>query len=314
MRRCRKCQSAVPENQSTCPACGAYFIEETVVCPHCSSENDIDAKSCSNCHKPLFAEDAEPASINKEDIFDTSQMDNLAQEVADRFSLTFENRLREEHHPSRHGHYIDRFFKSDFRTSADYRINQLAEGIQGIVGTKKEVEKQRKAILQPAFEELIDYFVIRYCADLNEAHLPEEILKYQGLKKEQIDFGQMILDYLDFEKEDESVFMDFVAMPAKKLKNAADAFLQPKKGETIFFICDLSMLGSCKDGFAMTDQCIYWKMPFEPKQRVYFSKLKNVKREEDWVAINGIFFNASKSLNIKLLRLLKRLMMLNHNP
>jgi hypothetical protein len=137
--------------------------------------------------------------------------------------------------------------------------------------------------------------------------LPEAILKYQGLKKEQIDLGQMISDYLDFENEDESVFFDFVSMPAKKLKNAADSFLHPKKGEIIHFICDLSILGSCKDGFAMTNQCIYWEMPVEKKQRVYFSKIKKIKREEDWITINGIFFNANKSLNLKLIRLLKKL-------
>lgn len=308
MRNCRKCKSTVPEAAKFCPECGTFYIEETVLCPHCATENDLDVTSCSNCGKPLFAEDVPPAHVSTDDIFDTSQMDSLAQEVADQFSLAFEARLHEEHHKSLHGAYIDRFFKSDFRTSADYRIQQLAEEIHDISGEKKEVKKQRNAILQPAFEELIDFFIIRYCDDLNETHLPEAILKYQGLSREQIDVGQMIYDYLEFEKEDETVFFDFVSMPAKKLKNAADSYLHPKKGETIHFICDLSILGTCKEGFAMTDQCIYWKMPLEKKQRVYYSKLRKIKREEDWVTINGIFFNANKSLNIKLLRLLKRML------
>ncbi len=308
MRNCRKCKSIVPEDAKSCPQCGTFYIEETVLCPYCATENDLDATACSSCGKPLFAEDAPPAHVATDDIFDTSQMDSLAQQVADQFSLTFEERLHEEHHKSLHGAYIDRFFKSDFRTSADSRIQQLAEEIHDISGEKKEVKKQRNAILLPAFEELIDYFIIRYCDDLNETHLPEAILKYQGLSKEQIDVGQMIFDYLELEKEDETVFFDFVSMPAKKLKNTADSFLHPKKGETIHFICDLSILGTCKEGFAMTDQCVYWKMPLEKKQRVYYSKLKKIKREEDWITINGIFFSANKSLDIKLLRLLKRML------
>lgn len=87
-------------------------------------------------------------------------------------------------------------------------------------------------------------------------------------------------------------------------------FLLPKKGETLYFICDLSILGNCKDGFAMTNDCIYWKTPLEEKQRVFYKKIKGVKRQEDWITINGIFFSANKSLNMKLIRLLKKLKML----
>ena len=58
----------------------------------------------------------------------------------------------------------------------------------------------------------------------------------------------------------------------------------------------------------MTNEAIFWKMPLENKQRVFYKKLKDVKREEDWISINGIFFNAGTTLNLKLIRLLKRLM------
>ena len=57
----------------------------------------------------------------------------------------------------------------------------------------------------------------------------------------------------------------------------------------------------------MTNECIYWKMPFEKAQRVYFKNLEEIKRQEDWITINGIFFNANKSLNLKIMRLLKKL-------
>lgn len=295
----------MPAGARFCPSCAFPVIEETFLCPKCGAENDMDAVACTGCHTS-FSSKKKEANFN--DIFDQSHQQGLEQDVADRFSLAFEKRLKEEHHPSLHGAYIDRFFKSDFRTSADYRIRQLAEYLQDMAGEPKELKKEKDKILRQAFEELIDYFIVRFCEDLNEVIYPEAMLKYQGLEVDKINLSQMIFDYLDFENEDESVFTNFVSMPAKKLKNAADSFLQPKKGETLFFICDLAVLNSCKDGFAMTNEAIFWKMPLETKQRVFYKKLKEVKREEDWISINGIFFNAGKGLNLKLIRLLKRLM------
>lgn len=292
----------MPDDARFCPACGMPVIVETFDCPRCGSENDLHSLACSNCSLVFSSAKNEAPKSKLEDLFDNTHLDNLEQTIADRFSLAFERRLKEEHHPSLHNAYIDRFYKSDFRTSVDFRIKQLAEQAQ-----RNPNDEQRFAFTIPAFEELLDYFVIRYCQDLNETVFDEKILKYQGSTAENISLGEMILDYLDFDNQDETVYTDFVTMPAHKLKNAAQNFLFPQKGETIFFICDLSTFGACKDGFAMTRDCIYWKMPFENKQRVYYKNLEEIKRQEDWITINGIFFNSSKSLNIKLLRLLKKI-------
>lgn len=288
-----------------CPFCGTPVIEETFDCPNCGTENDLQAPACVNCgliFKPKSAPPPPPPKEQLHDIFEESKTDSLEQTIADRFSLAFERRLKEEHHPNLHGAYIDRFYKSDFRSSVDFRIQQLTEQAQ-----RNPAGENRFAFATPAFEELLDYFIIRYCDDLNETHYPEKILRYQGRTVENINIGELILDYLDFDQEGETVYTNFVTMPANKLKNAAQNFLFPQKGETILFICDLSTFGACKDGFSMTSDCLYWKMPFEKKQRVYYKNLEEIKRQEDWIVINGIFFNASKSLNLKLLRLLKKL-------
>lgn len=287
-----------------CPFCGTPVIEETFDCPNCGTENDLHAPACANCGLLFKPKSASPPPPKEplSDIFEESKTESLEQNIADRFSLAFERRLKEEHHPSLHGAYIDRFYKSDFRSSVDFRIQQLTEQAQRI-----PAGQNRFAFAAPAFEELLDYFIVRYCDDLNETYFSEKILKYQGRALENINLGEMMLDYLDFDNEDETVYTNFVTMPANKLKNAAQNFLFPEKGETIYFICDLSTFGACKDGFAMTRDCLYWKMPFEKKQRVYYKNLEEIKRQEDWIVINGIFFNASKSLNLKLLRLLKKL-------
>jgi RNA polymerase subunit RPABC4/transcription elongation factor Spt4 len=308
MKNCRSCHEAIPDNARFCPYCGKSVIEATVTCPSCGEENDLDMRHCQHCGFALLGQkQQQPPPPPKNDIFENTNSENTEQEIADRFSVAFERRLADEHAPKLHSEYIDRFYKSDFIKSVDFRIQQLAEEVRRLTGSQTALEAQKNALLKPALEELIDYFIVQYCGDLNEANFPEKILKYQGLAKEKVNLAQMALDYLDFDHEDESVYTDFVTMPSHKLKNAAQSFLKPKKGETIYFICDLSVLGSCKDGFSMTNECIYWKMPFEKAQRVYFKNLEEIKRQEDWITINGIFFNANKSLNLKIMRLLKKL-------
>lgn len=304
----------MPDDARFCPYCGTFFIEETFDCPRCGSENDMHAIACINCHLPFAANSPKQETFDPkaklEDLFDNTHQENMEQNIADRFSLALERRLKDEHAPSLHNTYIDRFYKTDFRSTVDFRIKQLAEQAQ----RSSFNDSQRFNFANPAFEELIDYFIVRYCADINEALFDEKILRYQGRSKDNIAVGEMVMDYLGFENEQESVFTDFVSMPSNKLKNAAESFLFPQKGETIFFICDLSTFANCKDGFAMTRDCIYWKMPFEKKQRVYYKNLEEIKRQEDWIVINGIFFNANKTLNLKLLRLLKKLKELYGKP
>ena len=70
---------------------------------------------------------------------------------------------------------------------------------------------------------------------------------------------------------------------------------------------DLPLKGNCKEGVAMTDQGIYWKMPFDKPQTTRYQDLQAVHREKDWLMINGKFFTANARLNLKLCKLLKKL-------
>lgn len=302
MQNCRVCQKHIPENAKYCPFCGTARIEETITCPSCGEETDLHYDACANCGF-RFSEKKANAEAPTYNIFESSATDELERSIASRFSIAFEQRLAAEHKPALHNAYIDQFYQSDFRESVSYRIQHLAEQVSRLDGD----EKSKNTLLNVAIEELLDYFIVRYCQHLNETHFPEAMLRWQGTPVEKVNPGALIADYLDLGSEEETIFTDFVTMPPQKLKNAAQQFLFPKKGETIYFICDLSLLGSCKDGFAMTRDCIYWKMPFEKKQRVYYKNIEEIKRQEDWITLNGIFFNANKSLNLKLLRLLKKL-------
>ena len=115
------------------------------------------------------------------------------------------------------------------------------------------------------------------------------------------------MDYLDFAGESEKVYTDFVAMPPKVLRNATRAFLHADRDERIFFICDQSLLGNGKSGFALTDASIYWKPIFQPAGAATFTTLGEVRRGDGHLLIDGQFFDAGTGLNLKVAVLLDKL-------
>lgn len=311
MRNCNSCQKELLENAKFCHHCGAKVLEVTLDCPQCGAENDQDSKFCFLCGFDFFVKEAEEPIEKQEpevhDIFEANPNENIEEELVALFTEAFKKRIEEEHNNTKFEDYAKRFNESDFKISFEFRVKQLAEEIEKIQIRNKNPEVEKKALLDRAFEDLLDYFIIRFCVDFNEIDLPETILKYQNIKPQDIDKAQMILDYLDFDKEDEIVYTDFLKMPFDKLKNAGQSFLFPEKEEKILFICDQSLMGSCKEGFALTEKGIYWKAHFEKAEKVLYHDLTEIKRQEDWITINGHFFNVNKSINLKLLKLLKRL-------
>ena len=96
-------------------------------------------------------------------------------------------------------------------------------------------------------------------------------------------------------------------VPIDKLKNAGKFFLFPERDERILLICDQSLLGSCKEGFALTERGLYWKAQLQTARKVAYTALESVRREKDWLLINGDFFHANPSLDLKMMKLLKKL-------
>ena len=88
------------------------------------------------------------------------------------------------------------------------------------------------------------------------------------------------------------------------LKTASQSFLFPDKKETILLICDQSILGTCREGFALTEKGLYWKAHRAPAAKVHYDSLQTIKREKDWMKINGHFFNVNPRFNIKMARFL----------
>jgi hypothetical protein len=117
----------------------------------------------------------------------------------------------------------------------------------------------------------------------------------------------MINDYLQTKNEPEVFYYDFILMPQDLLANACQSFLTADRNEKLFFICDLSLKGTCKEGFAMTNKGIYWKPQFDKARVVTYSNLSEIKREKDYLMINKFFFTVNPSVNLKVYKLLKKL-------
>lgn len=254
-------------------------------CHHCGTVLPEAAKFCHNCGKPQIPQSNEDSTVFEKDGSTEKEFINL-------FFQMLRQRVEETFSSDQFQAYSEMVYQSGFRDTLYRRAAQYAE--------KPEDPT-------PILLDLLDFFIIHFCKKLNHVYFPEAILKYQNLKPDQIDLFKMALDYLDFANESETFYTDFLTMPLEKLRNAGKFFLFPEKEERILLICDQSFFGSCKEGFALTEKAIYWKAYLQTARKVAFKELKEIKREKEWITINGHFFNVSLPINLKLLMLLRKL-------
>lgn len=243
---------------------------------------------------------------------ETSPYIDLGGDIAQQLSVLFLQRLRdrvtEEHQAAQFQAYSERLYASGFRDTVHRRAEQLAERLTNGLPDETTTPEWINQRIDDLFEHLLDFFIIRHASDLNEVPLPEAILKYTSEKEVRNNLYHMVMDYLDFESQPlETVYTDFVRMPASALKNASRFFLFPQSQERIFFICDQSLLGGCREGFAMTDRGLYWKAQLQTSRSVQYDAIDQVIKEKDWLLINGEFFNANPTVNLRMLKLLKKL-------
>jgi len=269
-------------------------------CPRCRTSLPEQAKFCFQCGAPQ-----EAPSVKALD-FQLDFNKDIAEQLSNRFFAELRKRVEEESLAARFQQYSERVYTSGFRDTIQRRATLLEAQLHTFRDTGERSAADLDRSVLHFFEELLDQFIILHCQDLNVVKLPEAILRHQQQVWSASDLFQIAMDYLDFENEQETVYTDFLAMPMDKLRNAGKAFLFPERNnERIFFICDLSLLGNCKEGFALTEKALYWKSPLEKARQAPLDQLHDLRRKENWITINDVFFNANASLNIKLLKLLK---------
>jgi hypothetical protein len=272
MKSCSQCQTSLPDEARFCHQCGALQLEQLTT-PSTAAGWDWEGE--------------------------------LVPQAFARFQERLTERVGAEQDASQLHRYQERLYSSKYRETVQRRMEQWRENI--LVPREANGRAILLRELRGLTDDLLDFFLILHCADLNRVVLPEAMLRYQQLALEDIDLGKMAMTFLDFANEEERVYTDFVTLPVKKIRNASKAFLFPEREEKIWFICDQSLLGNAKSGFAMTEKALYWKSGLQPAQRVYYHKLFSLQREQEWLLINELYFNASPSLNTKMIWLLRRL-------
>jgi len=269
-------------------------------CPRCRTSLPEQAKFCINCGAP------QAAAAVKAPEFQLNFDKDLAEQLSALFFAELRKRVEEENQASRFQEYSERAYTSGFRDTIQRRATLLESQIHTLYSNHERTDADINRAILFFCEELLDQFTIQHCKDLNAVELPETILQHQKQVWSVAELFQISMDYLDFQNEQETIYTDFLAMPIDKLRNAAKAFLfSERTDERIFFICDLSLLGNCKEGFAMTEKALYWKSPLEKARQAGLDQLYELRRKENWITINEYFFNANPSLNIKMLKLLK---------
>jgi len=312
MRNCQFCQTELQANARFCYHCGAKAEQTLRTCVQCQHKNPFDAQFCINCGSsfgtiPMEQVKRDP---NYEAIYplDFRDVKGLGATIRQYFVVALDKRIKEVHNPNQKEAYLNQLMQSDFQEIFKLRTDQLAEEAYTIHSRQSPtMERETDAMLDRAFEGLLDFFLIKYCKDINETTIPEAGLKYEGAEYSQTNLYQMVMDYLVLAEEDLVVYTDFLKMPLVKLQNAGRYYLFPAKDEKILLICDQTVFGSCKEGFALTDAGIYWKAHFKPAEQVLYKDLHTIQRVDDHILINSHFFNAGLSLNTKMIYLLKRL-------
>lgn len=303
---CSKCHTQLIEGAKFCHQCGVNVEIPLSDCPSCGKKNPADALFCYGCAHPMQPiELSTPQYLNQKSRYAFHNVQDLEDNIKNMFFEELK-RLTMSIAPRRVDDYLKAFYIKGFAATVDLRAKQLAE--EGSESYSKNVSVLRlEKELEAAVNSLALYHIIYNCKDINPFYIPEKILRYEKAFRGSVNLQQMIMDYLDFNSEKETIYTDFVSMPTELMQNAAKNFLYPAKGEFIYFISDQTIKGSCKEGFAMTEFALYWKAPMDKAQKVYYHHLARIESHKDWLKVNARFFNISPSMNAKMFLLLDKL-------
>ncbi|MFN7830395.1 MAG: zinc ribbon domain-containing protein [Bacteroidota bacterium] len=310
MNLCSNCAAEIIPGSRFCNRCGDKIADRTKECPVCTHKGPVSSVFCHHCgyHFEGQRHKCESSLFEPRYSINFKGSASLTEQVKALFFKQLRKRVEEEHDPRKYADYVERFYQSRFREIYELRSQQIADDIGRFwLQFGSEGLPEIDIRLETAFEGLLDYLIIQFCTDLNGVLLPSAILNYEKVNPGRTDLWKMIRDFMDFEFEDEAFYFDFIGMRSDLLANACRSFLAADAKERVYFICDLSLRGNCKEGFAMTNKALYWKSVLDKPRMVSYSDLENVRVEKEWITVNGHFFNANRSLNLKMCKLLKKL-------
>ncbi|NJB85669.1 GNAT superfamily N-acetyltransferase [Lewinella marina] len=199
--------------------------------------------------------------------------------------------------------YLKAYAQADnFHRIRDVALQGLAAFLNGQADRRRANRRRRDVVA-----DLIEYFVVETAEALHGAVIDQRVLRYQGVDWRRVDLFKMVMDYLGFGGGADGVYTDFVTMPPRILKNATAGYLQATRDERVLFICDQSLFGNGKVGYAMTDAAIYWKSVLQPASAATYTTLGKLERQGDHLLVDGQYLNAGEPFNLRLALLLDKL-------
>ena len=154
---------------------------------------------------------------------------------------------------------------------------------------------------------LVEYFVVESASALHGNTFPQRLLRYQGVDWKRVDLFKLVMDYLDLDRETERVYTDFLTTPARVLRNATQQYLKAGRDERVLLICDQSLLGNGKHGFALTDAALYWKNMLQPAGVATYTTIQRLAFTGKHLTIDSQYFDAGNPLNLRIALLLDKL-------
>ena len=311
----------------------------TTACDNCATTLPAAARFCFNCGHPQTVAEPAPAAAPTETVLELTELPPLpptepsrpdgspvvpvgtapAEEpeptatecrtylLADlkqRFRSYLEDRLIAYFGAKRLPEFRAALEDSNsFQQLRNGSLTQLTNWLNATPRTPRAAEHR----IVNTIADLTEYFVVETAADLTQHVLPQRLLRHQSVDWTTVDLFRLVMDYLDFDAENEVIYTDFVAMPQRAMKNAVKSFLAAGKDERVFFICDQSLISQAKNGFALTDAGVYWKNVLQPAGGVLYNTLNRVAIENGHLTMDGQYFNAGGRLNLKLAVLLDKL-------
>jgi hypothetical protein len=309
MSHCPTCSHQINPSANFCNHCGSDLRATAKVCPSCTHKNTAVTIFCHKCSYQFGTDKYQLSAYKPQFNFHLNEPKLIPEEVKAHFFKFLRERIFEEQDGKKYSDYTGRFYDSRFREIYEIRARQITSEILKLYNKHGDASlPQIDMICYKSFDGLADFFLIQYCPDLNQNWLPAEILKYEKHPSDKPVTWDMVRDFLDFSKEREVFYFDFIGMPEKLLQNAVSSFICAEKGEKLYFICDLSLNGSCKEGVAVTNKGIYWRLPFGKPKAFAFEMLYEVRKEKNWLVINENHLMVNPGFDLKLLKLLKRVM------
>lgn len=283
---CDICNTKLLPGAKFCHNCGAKVIIK-MPCPVCKCLNPMHSKFCFQCGADLH-----------------NNAGQITKKAKDLFLDFLDTEVRLENGYPKPELIKSRFLSKKYKNLFDARFQQLDQDLSenALISEEKNISSSLLGLLE--------FFLIMYCKDLLPVELDERILKYDRAVYS-FDLQQLAEDYLLLSQLEEDISYTLIDIDFDNLEQAASRFFDPNPKEQLVFMMDLSIAGNLKNGLAVTDKAIYWKLAFQSAVKLKYTDIEKLEIQSERLLINGKYLDVDASFNFRFRRFLQRMILLN---